>query len=251
MIPPVLLNVTLPLVAVTPFTVVEKHPAAEIVPTVKPPTSLKSRLPNVVERAANVSVMSLFALSRSMLCPTLTPRFDAATSPFASCMTLPVAASSRTVPVTVTAAVRAMSPDTTHNSRSLSAVSPITTGVKHPLDDTVPKEIPSASMNDIEPVVVAVRVSKSLEAVFREMPPDPDLTPNVDAVTAPFDWMTLPVRPRVYNRTIPMVMPAVPVEMSCDSSRFPVTRHTVTLSFVVMMPFVPRTVPIVSESASR
>ena len=63
--------------------------------------------------------------------------------------------------------------------------------------------------------------------------------------------MTLPVAPSVCNRTMPVVVPAVPVEMLCVSDRFPVTRQTVTLSSVVVMPFVARTVPIVSASASR
>ena len=82
-IPPVLVSVTSPPIAVTPSTVAGKHPTAVIVPTVKPPTSVNSMLPSVVEIAANVPVIWLFALSRSMLFLALTPRLAAVMSPIA------------------------------------------------------------------------------------------------------------------------------------------------------------------------
>ena len=100
---------------------------------------------------------------------------------------MPPLASSRTVPVTVTAAVSAMSPVTAHSSKSPLAVSPVTAGVKQPLAETVPNENPSASTSENEPVVVAASVSTSFVAVFSEMPPDPARTPSVEAVIVPPD----------------------------------------------------------------
>ena len=160
-------------------------------------------------------------------------------------MTFPAAASSRTVPVTVTAAVSAMSPETTHSSKSPPAVIPVTAGVKQSLAETVPSEKPSASRNENEPVVVAASTFTSLAADVSEMPlPAPDdLNPRASAVIVPAPLM-LP--PNVCNRTV-----AVPAVMAFATDRFPVTRHTVTLSSVVAMPLDPRTVPIVSPFASR
>ena len=102
-------------------------------------------------------------------------------------MTFPAAASSLKVPVTLTTAVSAMSPVTTHSSRLPLAVSPVTAGSKQPLTETVPSEKPSASMNVSDPVVVAANVSTSLVAVFSVMPPEPARTPSAEAVIVPPD----------------------------------------------------------------
>ena len=70
---------------------------------------------------------------------------------------------------------------------------------------------------------------------------------TVSAVTRP---PPLIPPPSVCNRTA-----AVPAETFCETARSPVTRQTVTVSLVVVMPLVeptfPVTVPIVSPFASR
>ena len=83
MIEPVEVATTWPLVAMMPLTSGRQAPAV-IVPIVKPPTSVNSMFPSVVESAANVPVIWLLALSRSMLFRARTPRFTAVMRPFAS-----------------------------------------------------------------------------------------------------------------------------------------------------------------------
>ena len=80
--PPVVVNLILPLAVVTPVTSGRQAPAVTV-PTVKPPRSLNSMLPSVVEIAANVPVIWLFTLSRSMLFLALTPKLPAVIVPLA------------------------------------------------------------------------------------------------------------------------------------------------------------------------
>ena len=139
-----------------------------------------------------------------------------------------------------------MSPVTTHSSMSPPvAVKPATSGVKQPSVVTVPSAKPSASVNENPPSVIAASVSTSVEVDVSEMPfIDPTArNPRAPAVIVPAP-LTPP--PSVCNRTV-----VVPAETFCETARSPVTRQTVTLSSVVVIPLVAPTVPMVRLFKSR
>ena len=221
-------------------------------PTVKLLPFWNSITPAVVDAAENVVATAFVAALRSTLAVARAPRAPAVIVPLAFCVMLPPSACKRTVfAPAFSAALMFKLPVVRQSSTSPSAVRPVTLGVKQPSAVTVPSAKPSLSANENAPVVVAASVSTSLVAELRLMPPVPARTPKAaDVMAAPPDSVMLLVAPAACNRTTPVVVPATPVEMLCVSVKFPVVTHSVTLSSVVVMPFVAPTVPIMSESAS-